>query len=302
MTRGQRRWWGLVSGVMVLAATVHAQTARPVVMPVPLELKGAGLSDADRERLSREFRRLLKLAGTAAPDLSRADEAVTALSAAGCESNDACVAAWAAKAEALYAVFATIERSPDGGVVAVGRVVRDDGVVVRSRATVSQPPGPFIDTARVALTELFRVLNVGGLSPVRVIEKEVTVVVPTPVEVPVPQPAMPPSPVVPAPAPRGVGLVVAGGASFLAGLIVLAATGLPALSVRGSGSPPVAASVGEANTLFVGYVGSIVGFALVGAGAVAGGLGALLWASSPGPRVGVAVGSSGVSVSLGGVF
>lgn len=300
MMRGQRPWWGLVAGVLMLAATVHAQTPRPVVMPAPLELKGARLTDADRERLSREFRRLLKLAGTAAPDLSRADEAVTALSAAGCDSNDACVAAWAAKAEALYAVFATIERSPDGGVVAVGRVVRDDGVVVRPRATVSQPPGPFIDTARVALTELFRVLDVGGLSPVRVIEKEVTVVVPTPVEVPVPQPALPPSPV--GPAPRGVGLVVAGGASFLAGLIVLAATGLPALSVRGSGSPPVAASVGEANTLFVGYVGSIVGFALMGAGAVAGGLGALLWASTPGPRVGVALGTSGVSVSLGGVF
>jgi hypothetical protein len=298
----RQRWsWAPVCSVLVLAATVQAETPRPVVMPVPLEVKGAGaqVTDADRDRLSREFRRLLKLAGTAAPDLSRADEAASVLSAARCDLDDACVAAWAVKAQALYAVFATLERRADGAVVATGRVVRDDGVVSRARATVNRPPGPFIDTARASLTELFQTLDVGGLPSVRVIEKEVTVVVPTPVEVP-PPPS--PSPTVPAPAPRGVGLVVAGGASFLTGLIVLAATGLPALSVRGSGSPPIAASVGEANTLFAGYVGSIVGFALMGAGAVAGGLGALLWASSPGPRVGVAVGATGVSVSLGGVF
>jgi hypothetical protein len=283
-------WW--------CAAPAFAQTARPVVMPVPLEVKSpAGtVTEADRERLSREFRRLLKLAGTAAPDLALAESATTELSAARCGTDDRCVSAFAMKSGALYALFVSLERRADGSVVATGRVVRDDAVVARQPRTVTRSPGPFVDVARAAFTELFGALDVGALPPERVIEKPVTVVVPPPVEV-----TAPPPPTVTV-APRGVGLLVAGGATALAGLITLAVTSVPALSARSVGTPPVAASQQDANGLFIGYVGSIVGFSLVGVGAVLGVIGGVSWATSGGPRVSVQPLSGGALLSWGGAW
>ncbi|MCU0699736.1 MAG: hypothetical protein MUC96_24780 [Myxococcaceae bacterium] len=290
--------FGCALWLLLLSASAMAQDRRPVVMPVPLEVAEGTprLVDADRERLAREFRRLLKLAGTNAPDLALSELATTELSSRGCATDDACVAAFAKKAGALYAVFVRLERRRDGGIVASGRAVRDDGVLSRPATTVERPAGPFVEQARAALGDLLSALDVASLPAERVIERAVKVIVPS-----VTQPAAPAVTTTPASElPRGAALVIAGSTAFVAGLVTLTVTSLPALGVRGAGVPPRATSVEDATTLFRGYVGSIVGLGLMGLGAALGGLGAWLWATAPGPRVTASVwllpGAAGATV------
>jgi len=285
-------------------------------MPFPLELKRtpSGFSKEDKEGLQREYGRLLRLAGAQVPDFARYDLALKELKRQDCEREDECLVQLAKKAEALYALYASVDYTLEGAVVATGRIVRDDGKVASPTATVKLAKGkdPFKDIAKNALTQLFSQLKVNELSAVRPVETKVEpvkVVEPTkvePVVVKDPPPPLPPLVVEDTGAgQRSVGktLVDVGGGVAVAGAVVAgvgAAVGYGApRSSDGSVArdPAAEASLGTARTL------TTVGFIGVGVGALTGLVGAVLWGTAaPAPQVSVTPVTGGAVVQLGGTF
>lgn len=285
-------------------------------MPFPLELKRtpSGVSKDDKEGLQREYGRLLRLAGAQVPDFARYDLALKELKRQDCEREDECLVQLAKKAEALYGLYASVDYTLEGAVVATGRIVRDDGKVASPTATVKLAKGkdPFKDIAKNALTQLFSQLKVNELSAVRPVEAKVEpvkVVEPTKVEpvlVKDPPPPLPPLVVEDSGAgQRSVGktLVYVGGGVAVAGAIVAGVGaavgyGAPRTSDGSVARDPAAeASLGTARTL------TTVGFIGLGVGALTGVVGAVLWGTAaPAPQVAVTPVTGGAVVQLGGTF
>jgi|GEM_PF-1165994 hypothetical protein len=293
-----------------------AQAPRPSVMPFPLELKRtpSGFSKEDKEGLQREYGRLLRLAGAQVPDFARYDLALKELKRQDCEREDECLVQLAKKAEALYALYTSVDYTLEGAVVATGRIVRDDGKVASPTATVKLAKGrdAFKDIAKNALTQLFAQLKVNELSAVRPVETKVEpvkVVEPTkvePVVVKDPPPPLPPLVIEDTGAgQRSVGktLVYVGGGVAVAGAVVAgvgAAVGYGAPRSADNSvarDPAAEASLGTARTL------TTVGFIGLGVGALTGIVGAVLWGTAaPAPQVAVTPVAGGAVVQLGGTF
>ena len=168
-----------------LSSLALAQTAGPVVMPFPLELKRTppGLTQEDRDSLQREFTRLLRLSGAKIPDFVRYDVALKELKRQDCEREDECLAQLAKKAEALYALYGSLDTTLEGGVQVSGRVVRDDGKVASPTQIVklAKEEKPFKDQAMRALAQLFTQLKIGELPPERPVEAKEPIATITPI-------------------------------------------------------------------------------------------------------------------------
>lgn len=166
-------WWCVV---LIASSVASAQARRPTVMPYPLELeRSPSLTPQDGEALQREYKRVLRLAGAALPDFAHYDRALAELRRQDCEDEDICLVELAHKADALYGLYAKLDLSLNGDVVATGRVVRRDGKVVsRTQAvTIAAGARPFSEAAVAALSELFSVLKLGELPPERPVDAPV---------------------------------------------------------------------------------------------------------------------------------
>lgn len=272
-------------------------------MPFPLELKRTpqALAKEERDSLQREYTRLLRLAGAQVPDFARFDLARKELKRQDCEREDECLAQLAKQAQSLYALYASLDYTLEGAVWASGRVVRDDGRVVRPTQVVKVKEGEFEGDAMKALAQLFEQLEVGQLPAERPVEPKVAEAAPA---LTAPPPEVRRS-VDPAEGQRAVGRGV-----FIAGVAVAAAGGAllttgqvigAGLDPDGAGNLPVEqlSSFQTARTL---STAGVIGAATGGAVAV---VGAFIWGltpSAPAVRVSAAAGPSGATVFVQGEF
>jgi hypothetical protein len=302
--------------LLLVGAQAWAQVDKPPVMLFPLEFKRVptALSKADRDALVADAERLLRMAGAQLPDFARAEKALAELKRQDCEREDACLQQLAQKAETLYALHVSLDFTLDGAVVAVGRVVRDDGKVAAPLTTVQLPKGKdkLRDVAKSALSALYGQLKVGGLPPVREVATPVAAVVeqkPPPQELKPPEVTAQPVPVVaaptPTPSPVAKVLVFGGAGVALAGAVVAAiggGIGGNAETVELEGKT-LAATGAAARDLATGRAMTGVGMATVGVGAVTAVVGAVLWATaSHAPAVTFVPSQGGGFVVLGGTF
>jgi len=307
------RW--LLCLVLGVSAVSSAQAPKATVMPFPLELKRtvSGFSKEDRDATQREYLRLLRLAGGQVPDFARYDLALKELKRQDCEREDECLTQLAQKAEALYALYVSVDYTIEGAVIAVGRVVRDDGKVASPTQTVKVAKGrdAFKDVVKNVLTQLFVQLKIGELPATRPVE-------PARTDVPKVDPVKPLDPPPPAPPiivedtgagqrSAGKALVYVGGGVAIVGAIVAGVGG----GIGGSagttriGDVVVAADDTAERNLVTGRTLATVGIIGLGAGAVAAAVGAVLWGTAPAAPVSsvtVAPVKDGAVVQFGGTF
>jgi hypothetical protein len=310
-----KRWlWCLV---LCTSAMASAQGAKPVVMPFPLELKrvAPGVSKDDKEALQREYQRLLRLAGAQLPDFVRADTALKELKRQDCEREDECLVQLAKKAEALYGLYVSLDYTLEGSLVAVGRVVRDDGKVSSAPQTVKLAKGrdAYKDIARNALSQLFLQLKVSELPATRPVEVKVE---PTPALVKDPvvvkEPPPPPPPLViedtgAGQRSAGKALVYVGaGVAVIGGIVAAVGAGVaPASATTPLNGKVYANTPGDAQQLRTASSLATSGLIAVGVGALTAGVGAVLWGTAaPPPKTTMTVVPmvNGAVVQLGGTF
>ena len=287
---------------LLCSTAVLAQSPAPGVMPFPLEIKRtpSSLQTEEREALQREYTRLLRLGGAQVPDFVHFDFALRELKRQDCEREDECLAQLAKKAESLYALYASLDYTLEGAVWVSGRVVRDDGRLVRPTQIVKVKEGEFKADATKALSQLFEQLKLSELPAERPVEAKVeapVVITTPPVEV---------RKVV----DTGEGQRAAGRGVFIAGVAIAAAGGAVLVSgqVIGGGLHPDSngnlpieqvSSFQTARTL---STAGVIGAATGGAVAV---VGAFIWGlapSAPAVKVSAAAGPSGATVFVHGEF
>lgn len=304
--------------LLMLSLRALAQEPLPLVAPFTLDVKRtpSGFSKKDKEELQKLFPMLVRGADAAVPESAKLSSALSDLKRQDCEREDACLSQLAKLAGALYGLYVSVDYNTEKHVVAVGRVVRDDGVSMGPAQTVdlSRTNAPFKDIARDALGQVLTKLAVGKLSPFRpaaaVVSEQPTVVVKEPAEDPlradVPPP--PPPPIVTQPRELdlktpGYVLLGVGGGVAIGGVLVFALANprVDANGVieRGSSTPAEAVEAYKAarNQQTIGLV--MTG---VGAAAVATGLVLTLLPPKQSVVVTAAPTAGGAMFSVGGVF
>lgn len=264
----------LVPGFLLLiAATASAQ---PRVAVHPLDTRN--LSPESAQALKAEFEVMLsRLEGIQLAGSARVEEALTKAPANWCEVRDSCLRFLAESSDAKYGLYAQVE-SRQGRMIARGRVVGVSGGVARNVTTAPRA------SAHEALVQLLRGLELEHL--------------------PADPGALPPPPLVVVDRRAGTarnlvgaGIVVAGGATLVAGGVFagLSASALAANPPNGAGlvAPERAGRV--AGALRQRDFAAV----LIPAGAVAAVVGALVlaWPASDGTHVALGVSPGGVVVS-----
>ncbi len=300
---------GLALAVVVLATFAQAQAAKPSVVSTPLELDpNPSLTRFEKELQTSYFKLLDERSGALVPSRKEAEASLKETRRLDFRESDEALAKLAERAGTLYAVYASLQYSVRKQLVLTGRVVRDDGKLMKT-ARVELPRGEETLVARLTpLTEQF--FTEMGLAALPTFKEVKPVIVeptkpdppvqPPPVELPPP----PPPPVV----DLGVGqrtagkaLVIGGGAVAVVGAVLLGVgQGLGgALGVQNGNLPP--AKAGELRTAQA-LTGA--GLGTLGVGVVAAGAGAVVWALAPAApvKVGAAPLPGGAMVGLQGDF
>jgi hypothetical protein len=156
-----------IGALLVLFAGAAAGQGRPTLVDCPLNVK-TEVSDAVIADLQDDLRQqLARNPGVLVPTRSSWMAAVAALKRNDCEVRDECLQQLAVSAGVLYAMSLSLELNGAGDVTATGRVVSQDGVVVRPPESVQIAKlATFQDGARTALTLLLGKLKLDTLSPV----------------------------------------------------------------------------------------------------------------------------------------
>jgi hypothetical protein len=176
-----------------LSALASAQS-KPTLIDAPLDVR-VPMSKPASEKLQSDFRQLLaRKSGTLTPTSSNWKAAVAALKRQDCDVRDECLRQLAINGSSLYALFASIERNAAGTeLTAVGRVVNQDGTLVREPARVTITAASK-NAPLDALTQL--------VSALKLEELPLTLTPPTPVVVAQPPPSnVEPLPLPPPPPP-----------------------------------------------------------------------------------------------------
>jgi hypothetical protein len=158
--------------VVLFAAGAALAQGKPTLVDFPLDVKSA-LSEAQLGELQDDFRQMLaRNNGLLVPTKTNWKLAVAAHRRQDCEVRNECLQQLAISAATLYALYCSVEKNASGEVTATGRVVNQDGVLVRPPEQVKLARGAsFNDTAREALKQLLAKLALERLSPV--LEKRV---------------------------------------------------------------------------------------------------------------------------------
>ncbi len=296
--------------VLLVAAVAGAQEPLPQVAPFPLEFVRvpSGFGKKDKEDLQKLMPMLLRASDASVPDSARLSAALAELKRQDCGREDECLSQLAKLAGSLYGLYASVDYDTDGFVIATGRVVRDDGVLMGKPTTVRLLKGSqaFKDVARDSLNQLFMGLEVKKLSPFRpkvetpvakVEPKVETPVVVKPVEIITPPPPPPP---VETPSGMRTASYVAMGAGvvgLVVGGVVLATR--PSFRTDSNGN----IFVGDVQSFKDAQGASAVGVGVMGAGAALAVAGAVMFAMSPAPvAVSAAPVPGGAVVGVGGTF
>lgn len=315
-----RTKWVLCVGLV--SSLAFAQAPQPSLTPFPLELKRkpSGFSKDDGDELQKQFVRLVRKSGALVPDTASLELAIKELKRQDCEREDECLKQLALQAQTLYALYASVDYSLEGAVVATGRVVRDDGKIASALQTVSIPKGKdaFKDVAKVALVRLLEQLGLATLPPFRPVEAgtppdgpKVDPLVKKDPDVKLPDPPPPPPPVV-TPAGPSAGKIArwtlagVGAVAAVVGVVVLAVAN-PQLDSSGvivpqAGQTPTEAVAAYKAAKSQQTIGGVV--AGVGGAVAVGGLVLALMSGGdePAKTVSVVPVAGGAVVSVGGSF
>ena len=157
--------------VLLVSLGAFAQEPLPLVAPFTLDVKRtpSGFSKKEKEELQKLFPMLVRGSDAAVPESAKLSSALTELKRQDCEREDECLTQLAKLAGALYGLYVSVDYNTDKHVIAVGRIVRDDGVSMGPAQTVDilKANGAFRDIARDALNQVLAKLAVGKLSPFR---------------------------------------------------------------------------------------------------------------------------------------
>jgi hypothetical protein len=285
---------------------------KPPVAAYPLDVLVRGINDQQVKELQAEFRRLLGLEA-AMPDGLALDAALAMTERKDCDLEDACLKQFAVNAKVLYAVYASVESdAKQKQIIAKGRVVRDDGVLViaAKSVTVQRKSKDAVEVAvREALKALYAELKISGLVPTRdVVKKDPDPVVkkdPDPIKKDPDVPPPPPPPVV----DTGAGQRAAGTAMLIGGVGVAAVGAV--LSSVGCGigcavqpGPGGAIQQGDLEKIQQGRGLLTGGFIALGVGAGVAVIGAVVLATAPAPvkQVSIVPTAGGAVVQFGGSF
>ena len=217
--------FGLIA--LFVATAAYAQ-GKPTLVDFPLDVKSA-VSDTQLVELEDDFRQMLaRNTGILVPTRTNWKLAVAAHKRQDCEVRNECLQQLAISAATLYAMYCSVEKNASGEVTATGRVVNQDGALVRPPEQVKVARrGTFNEGAHEALTLLLARLELEKLSPVLTKPDEVKKPgTPEPiilVTAPPPEPESSPL--------RPAGLVVAGLAVVSAAVAI--GFGVSAASARG---------------------------------------------------------------------
>lgn len=282
-------------GIAVALLATAAFGEVPTVVLAPVTVEGLELSP-DEARTAGE--RALLAAGVVTSDSALTAAALQPLAGKDCRADDACLAALAARAKALYAVQVTL-RGDGSTLTAEGHVVRDDGPKVAGpkTATVSRMGKETKAAAREALAEVYKALDMAKLPTTRV------ALAPSPTVAAAPAPTSPAAPVdvvkPAASAPSGgagVPVLIAGAVVAAAGVGIAVGSQVAWSAVAEVvGQPPFAMPKGPdfgANGAKAqsAELWRTVGVAVAGGGAAVAVVGAILLATAK---------PSGAAVSLG---
>lgn len=253
----------------------------------------------------------IKVAGSA-----RMEEALTKSAGTNCAARDSCLRFLAEATESLYGMHVRVEVTIAGDVVAVARVVRVDGALVRSASVpVKERAGvPVTEMARQALLALLGRLKLDEL-PATLSDAPMLTWSPPPtppLEPVVVAAPPPPTTVVAAAEPKSVGLksvvgwslVGAGGATLVTGGV------FAALGAAGTAAnPPDAAGLvapERASSAAVALRQSNIGAILIPAGAAVAAAGALVLlipsSAERSPALSVSPRADGAAVFISGHF
>lgn len=297
----------------LLAGSVSAQAIKPSVMPYPVQVKRgpAAFPREAREAVQREYQRTLRVGGAALPAFARYEGALKGFARTDCDRDDGCLAELARRAEALYGLYVTLDLNLEGDVTAAGRVVRDDGVMVRSPVMVSKPLGAasFEEAASATFAELFTRLLIADLPVTRAVaasERVPAPVAPARVETPLEVASSTPAPAPVADRPLApLFLLVTGGAVALVGASVAIAGGVIGFSAARDSSRNALgntlANEGAGPDLAFGRTLTAAGFVGLGAGVAMAVAGLFLFPAKA-PTVSLALGAEGPVVAVGGAF
>lgn len=278
----------------------RAEGPLPLVAPFTLEVKRTPkvFSNEAKVELGVLWPMLVRAADAAVPEGAKLSSAMADLKRQDCDREDECLTLLAKLAGANYGLYASIDFTTQQHVVAVGRVVRRDGVPMGPAQTVDlfKAGGVFKEVAVAALTELLVKLGVGKLSAF------VPVAVPSGPTVAGDVPPFPPPPLIvedPGAGQRAMGngtLYVGAGVAVVGGVLAGVGAGLGYTAARDGdhfGSTAAAQQAATGRTL------ATVGFIGLGAGAVTAAVGAILRVTARSPPT---TQLSVVPVAGGGVF
>lgn len=157
--------------VLLVSLGAFAQEPLPLVAPFTLEVKRSpsAFSKKEKEELQKLFPMLVRGSDAAVPEGAKLSSALLELKRQDCEREDECLTQLAKLAGALYGLYVSVDYNTDKHVIAVGRVVREDGVSMGPAQTVDilKANGAFKDLARDAINQVLMKLAVGRLSPFR---------------------------------------------------------------------------------------------------------------------------------------
>ena len=261
-----------------------AQGARPSLVAVPLDLDPNPSLTRFESQLKDLFHDVLEQrSGTLLVSKKESEAAIKETKRQDFRESDEGLARLAEKTGTLYSLYASLEFTPKKALVLSGRVVRDDGKLIKS-AQVQLPKGSdtIVELMKPLMIQLIEQL---GLSTLPTFKEAVVppVVGDVPVKVlPDPLKRDPPPPVV----DEGVGqrsagraLVIAGGGVALVGAILVVAGQVVGggLTLDRNMNLPLdqLPAYQTATTL------STTGFVGLGAGGAAAVVGAIVWAVAP---------------------
>jgi len=289
----------MMVATLALASVSWAQAVDIATLPIEFTRAPATLKPADQDDLNAAFKRFARTAGTTMPPTAKLEKAWSELRRQDCATEDACLSQFAIKTGALYGLYTGVDTTVKGDVVALGRIVRDDGKAARAPVSVRVPKAPGVQwTAQVkqALEQLVKQLDPGTLPVTRevatrppdalvspLVDAGVPVVaVPSAVDAGVTLVPPPPPPLESPLKPIGIVTAVTGGALLVGGgALVLVGRG-QAATVTGPDSAftkdgtAAQANVGRSATTL-----QTVGTTLAAVGVAATAAGVVMWLMAP---------------------
>jgi hypothetical protein len=290
-----------VTLTLVVGALSHAQTVDLAALPIEFTRPPSTLKPADQDELNASLKRIARTAGTTTPPTGKLEKAWSELRRQDCATEDTCLSQFAIKAGSLYGLYVGVDTTVKGDVVASGRIVRDDGKVVRPAisARVGKTPNvPWAAQVKQALEHLVKQLDPATLPVTREVATrpvDPPAVVDAGVAVAAVAPAAPDAGVIGLPPPpppleasplKTVGIVtaVSGGALLVGGgALLLIGRGQAAAVLNEDGSLKAGSGAAEATQARSATTMQTIGATLGAVGLGAGVAGLVVWLLAPEP-------------------